>query len=62
MGADDELRQEEARLLVGATGGRLEVVRAYPGNADAWESLWLADQAIESAGEQELAELNTAKL
>ena len=68
MSADDELELQAARLLLGegrlrrAKSGLLEVVRARPSNADAWEALWLADEAIGAAGEQELAESNVARV
>jgi hypothetical protein len=61
VGTDDERKVRAARLLLGSTGGLLDAVRAYPSNADAWEALWLSDEATGSLGEQELVELNTAK-
>ena len=61
MSGDDDAKVPDARLLLGGTTGYLEVVRAYPGSADAWEALWLSDEATGSVGEQELLELNTAK-
>lgn len=62
VSADDELKAQFARLLLGEGRGLLEVVRARPSNADAWEALWLADEAIGAAGEQELAESNVARV
>jgi hypothetical protein len=37
------------------------MVRVYPGNADAWEALWLADVAAKELGEDERAELSSAR-
>ena len=61
MSGDDDTKAQAARLRLGAASGLLEAVRVYPSNADAWESLWLSDEATGSAGEQELLELSTAK-
>jgi hypothetical protein len=53
--------QEQAGHRLGAKRSTLEVVRAYPGNADAWEALWLSDEAIGAVDEQELFELTLDK-
>jgi hypothetical protein len=61
VSSDDEQKVRAARLLFGAKGGLLEMTSVYPGNADAWEALWLADQATYAAGEEELDELSEAQ-
>jgi hypothetical protein len=61
VGADDDRKVQAGLLLLGASSGHLETVRAYPSNADAWEALWLSDEAVESAVEPELLELSITK-
>ena len=61
VSSDDERKVQAARLLFGAKGGLLEVASVYPGNADAWEALWLADQATYAVAEEELDELTEAQ-
>lgn len=61
MSDDDERKVQAARLLFGAKSGLLEVASVYPGNADAWEALWLADQATYVVAGEELDELTEAR-
>ena len=61
VSSDDERKVQAARLLFGAKSGLLEVASVYPGNADAWEALWLADQATYAFAEDELDELTEAQ-
>jgi hypothetical protein len=51
VSCDDEIKRS----------GLLEVVRAYPGNADAWEALWWAEVAAKEPAEDERAELTSAR-
>jgi hypothetical protein len=53
VSGDDEIKRSGLGLL--------EMVRVYPGNADAWEALWLADVAAKELGEDERAELSSAR-
>jgi hypothetical protein len=61
VSADDEQKAKLARVRLAAPSGLLGVHGAYQGNADAWEALWLADEAIGAVGDQELAELSAAE-
>ncbi len=49
MSSDDD---RKARLPYGGKNRLLELPSPYPGNADAWEALWLADQATYSFSEE----------